>query len=478
MKYRLLFSLAFKSLNLAQQYALASLLVFISGMLAIGWWVNKEIETGVIQYTAATAALYLNSFITPELQELARQSQLSNETITTLDHFYRETPLGKQVVSFKIWNPQGRILYSNNPSLIGRVFPMTPSNTQAWNGIVTAEFSSLDYAEHAFERELNIPLLEIYSPVRERLSDRIIAVAEFYNDASVVTKQLIQARLESWLVVVGVTLMMFVLLFGIVYRGSWLIERQRQELHTRIKQLSELLGQNKALNERVGRASSRAIELNERFLRRVSAELHDGPAQALGIGLLRLDAVIDNVNDCTCGNIDQLQAKQNLNTLRDVLDDALQEIRNLSAGLAVPELTELSLSQSLQRLRRTHRLRTGTEVALSIDEIPEQVCLPLKIGIYRFVQEALTNAYRHGDGKDQRVRIGLKDNELRVEVSDSGPGFAPDQVLATVHNTNNQLGLLGMRERIESLGGHFYLESAPGQGTHVSAYLPLHNDRS
>ena len=194
-----------KHLNLAQQFALASFTVLLAGMLAVGWWVSKKIETEVIRNTAVSAALYLNSFVAPELQELAGESRLSDETIAALDRLYRETPLGEKIVSFKVWGQDGTVLYSNNQSLIGRVFPITPSNAQAWNGAVTAESSGLEYAEHVLERGLGIPVLEIYSPVRESLSNRVIAVAEFYDDASKVTGELIIARAESWLIVAGVT---------------------------------------------------------------------------------------------------------------------------------------------------------------------------------------------------------------------------------------------------------------------------------
>lgn len=450
-------------LSLAKKYALMSLLVLIAGMWLIGSWVSAKIETGVIDNTAITAALYLNSFVAPELQELASHPELSAATIATLHRLYKETQLNERVTSFKIWALDGRVLYSSNPAIIGRVFPIAENKEQAWNGAVVAEFAGLDYAENILERGQGLPLLEIYSPVRDRWSNRIIAVAEFYDDATLLTQQLVQARVESWLVVAAVSLAMFFVLFGIVWGGNRTIERQRQELQGRVQQLSELLTQNKQLHDRAQRATSRAVELNERFLRRLSAELHDGPAQALSFGLLRLDAIADNN--------DHAARAGDLERIRNALREALQEIRNLSTGLAVPELAELGLLEALQKVVRAHLRRTRSNVELCVSEVPlpNPLPLPLKIGIYRFVQEALNNAYQHGKGQHQHVQTRYQNGVLEVEVSDAGPGFDPEDP----SKVGEHLGLSGMRERIESLGGHFQLDSVLNRGTRVIACLPI-----
>ena len=466
-------------LSLAQRFAVACLAVLVAGMLVIGWWVNEQIEDGVTQNSAVTTALYMNSFVAPEVAELEHRETLSPASMASLDHLHKETPLGKRIVSFKIWGPGGRIVYSSRPSIIGQVFPETPSLRGAWNGRVTAEFSDLEDEEDSLERVHGHRLLEIYSPVRAKGSDRIIAVAEFYESAMELESQLLTARVSSWIAVAAVTLIMFWLLFGIVRGGSQTIARQQRELKTRVRELSALLKQNEELHERVRRATNRATEINERFLRRVSAELHDGPAQALGFALLRLDSVKQYIDGCQyadqvegCPNAGRMSDGHNVDSIRASLNEALQEIRNLSAGLALPELGELTLKQCLQRIVRSHERRTATRVAMQIDGLPAALPLPVKISVYRFVQEALHNAYNHGGGKDQRVDVATKDNGvLEVVVSDAGSGF--DASLRP--EDSDHLGLVGMRERVESLGGEFVLRSAPGQGTQVSARLPIKN---
>lgn len=95
--------------------------------------------------------------------------------------------------------------------------------------------------------------------------------------------------------------------------------------------------------------------------------------------------------------------------------------------------------------------------------------MPIKITTYRFIQEALNNAFRHAGGVNQQVRVHRDQDRLVLEVSDRGPGFDPEQINAW----DGHLGVSGMRERVESIGGEFNLQSTIGQGTIMQAYVPV-----
>jgi signal transduction histidine kinase len=151
------------------------------------------------------------------------------------------------------------------------------------------------------------------------------------------------------------------------------------------------------------------------------------------------------------------------------MQNALKEMRGIAAGLSLPQLADLGLPETITRVVRTHERRTGTQVALEMVGIPDQAPLPLKITVYRLLQEALNNAYRHAGGLGQRVRVTQAGTQLVVEISDDGPGFDPEQVT----QWDGHLGLSGMRERVESLGGLFEIESLKGQGTRILARLPF-----
>jgi signal transduction histidine kinase len=297
-------------------------------------------------------------------------------------------------------------------------------------------------------------------------TNRVIAVAEFYQTLDALNEEVAVAQRRSWLVVGGVTLFIYLLLAGFVQRASDTIESQRATLNSQISRLTELLAQNKDLHARVRRAAASVTTLNERFLRRIGSELHDGPSQDLGLVLLKLDTLIDRAEQA--GNTADSIAE--LKTMQISLQNAQKEIRAISTGLSLPQLAELSITETVIRAVRAHERRTGSRVKLELAALPEQAVLPVKITIYRVLQEALNNTFRHAGATSPEIRVSMDGDILTLEVFDQGSGFEMKSLSAL----NGHLGLVGMRERVESLGGHFSVESEIGKGTRVRARLFLH----
>jgi len=451
--------------TLAQRFMLASLFILIAGMAGIGVWIGNEIKNGVIHRTGATTALYVDSFVAPLLQELGSTSALSPQNNEQLSKLLQDTPMGKEIVSFKLWDPTGKVVYSTDQETVGQTFPIGEELALAIQGEVSSQISPLEAAENAPERATHTELLETYSPVRLSGTNEVIAVAEFYQTVDALNQEVVLAQRRSWLVVAGVTLVIYLLLAGFVRRASDTIEQQRTTLNDQISRLTELLSQNKELHDRVRRAAGSVATLNERILRRTGSELHDGPSQDLGLVLLKLDALI--------GRCEEGQAApalvDELTSIQSSLQNAQKEIRAISTGLSLPQLAELSLQETVIRAVRAHERRTGSRVTLEVAPIPEQAALPVKITVYRVLQESLNNAYRHASGTNQEIRVFMDGDQLAIEVSDQGPGFAIQPSAAI----NGHLGLAGMRERVESLGGYFSVKSEVGKGTRVMARLSL-----
>jgi signal transduction histidine kinase len=223
---------------------------------------------------------------------------------------------------------------------------------------------------------------------------------------------------------------------------------------------ARLAAQNAELRRQIDDSQRRLVEINDLVLRRVGVELHDGPAQLISFALLRLDGLQPERKSSP----DEHTIPCDLERIRGALQEALAEIRCMAAGLTLPDLSRVLPADVLRLAARNHERRTATSVVCDIEGLPAQLPGAIKSCLYRFVQEALNNAYRHAVGCGQAVRASYRRGTLEVEVADAGPGFAPGS-----ENVGDRLGLLGMRERVTSLGGTLEVESRPGVGTRLTA---------
>lgn len=446
-----------QQLSLTARFMLAASLVVSCGMSLLGAWVAWRVEQDVIKHAAAESAFYMANFIEPHTQELARSEDLAATERTGLSNLLERTPLARKVVSIKLWGRDGKLLYASNTEQIGKVYPMTRRLADAWSGKIRAQLETLDDEEHEHERPLNVPLMEIYAPVFQTGTDRIIAVAEFYENARELQHDATRAKRYSWLMVGSLALAMMMMLHRIVSDGSRTIENQKNTLIEQVDRLSELLKRNRGLQHSLGLARKRSAATNELLLRRVGTELHDGPAQLIGLGLLRLDAICPHADRCS---LDASNA--NLSVVRAALQDAMNEIRTISAGLVLPELEQLTLAEVLKLVARNHERRTRTKVKLIDETAAEDLRQPLalKACIYRFAQEGLNNAFRHAGGKGQAIAVDRQDDQLSVEIRDAGPGFDP----SSPPGSKGRLGLVGLRDRVETIGGQLSILSSD-QGT-------------
>lgn len=242
-------------------------------------------------------------------------------------------------------------------------------------------------------------------------------------------------------------------------RGVYLLGRSRP-LGPRERELLALAGAWLGLGLRYkgeqGREAQRKGFLHQLLFaqeeerRRVGRELHDVVGSQLTGALLALQLAETHPGY--------------LKEARQAVAQALEEVRRLSRELRPALLDEMGLVKALETYLKEYRERTGLKVEWELE------CPPLRevqqIAIFRVIQEALTNVARHAQAR--RVYVGLSawDQKVHGLVADDGIGFDPDQVRASV-------GLAGMRERVEWLGGQLTLESWPGQGTRVRFEVPL-----
>jgi hypothetical protein len=172
-----------RDLTLPGQFLLAGAIVMIGAMVLVGNWISQRIEDAVVQNSAASAALFMESFVSPLSQELEETDTLSAPARQALAEIFEGTTLGDQVVSYKIWLSGGRIVHASDAALIGRTFEPSEELRRAWSGEVAATFEDLNSLEDKAEAALGVSLLEVYSPIRQVWTGEVIVVAEFYETA-------------------------------------------------------------------------------------------------------------------------------------------------------------------------------------------------------------------------------------------------------------------------------------------------------
>ncbi len=445
-------------MSLSGQFLLTAFAVMLVGMLALGTWVSWQIEKSVSDFKAASAALSVASLVTPHLQELAFRETLSEESIRDLNRAMARPDLRASILSLKVWRHDGVAVYSSDPKLIGERLQRNQGFHEAWSGTIKVQFEDAPQDDHAQPSHADTSCFKVFVPIRESETGKIIAAMEFHERAEAFQAELVASEWQTWIATILVTLNMMGALFVIVANGSKTIDQQRAALTMRVTQLTRLLQQNRVLHERVERAAQNATESNERLLRQMGYDLHDGVAQLVSLALLRLGKVQENPHD-----------HENLKRTQKALSDALSDIRNICKGLLLPEVEKLTLKEALTFMIRHHERTTGTIITCNMSELPEQAPQFVKIALCRFVQEGLNNAFKHAGGRGQEVNIHWDGISIEIEVLDKGPGMSDLEG----HMKQPGFGLAGLRDRIESIGGTVNMGSRPEAGTSVKASLPL-----
>jgi signal transduction histidine kinase len=451
-------------ISLAWKFTLVSSSVLLLGILLQATWVSSKIEKSVKYDAASAATLYMEILVAPHFEGLVPGRPLARDVTRALDYSIQTSGHKVGIISAKIWSPDGLVLYASQGHLTGRWFPPGDDLREAASGKVAANFLGSGSEESRWEQAQDFPLMEVYLPVRDS-SGKVIAVAEFYSRSEHLSQTITESKWEMIGVSFATSVVIIVALFWLVAQGSDIIERQKRALIERVIELSNLLRQNEELRFRVQESAQYAAEDNQRFLRSLGADLHDGPAQLIGLALLRLDSLrpARDTPGLVRGNQEDVVA------IRSALQDTMKDVRSLCAGLCMAEIQTLSLDRALAYGIRDHELRTRTRVRSEFVNLPAHVPHFVKICLSRLIQEGLNNAFKHAGGLGQSVRAWVEDNLLFVEVGDEGPGF---QIPADPERCPH-FGLTNLRGRVENLGGSFRVDSKPGKGTRLCAALPI-----
>jgi signal transduction histidine kinase len=447
----------FSNWNMSKQFAFTGGIFMLVAMVFAGVFISHIVSRIVIENTASSTALFLESLISPLAQELATSDRLTSDHINQLNRLIGEPDFGGRFPHLEIWKEGGLVAYSKESIIIGRQFDPPPGMLVALGGGVSAQYADLLAAEHV-ARDFNKTYLEVYVPIHEFLSGRIIAVAEIHEATGPLEEKLKIVQRQTWLAIVGATALIMFGLFGIVHRGSKVIEAQKADLGARLGQIKQVSEHNRLLVQRSQHASSRLVELNEKYIRGIGADLHDGPAQLIGFAALKLEQVAKGATSTI--------RKAESHKIATALSDALNDIRSISRGLMLPEIENLPLPDVVRRVSDIHERRTGTPVEIDCPPIAYPFSHAIKICVYRFIQEGLNNAFRHAGGCEQIVRCSFDGSKLIVTV-ENGTENAQSAI------SEDGMGLSGLRDRVESLGGTFSIHQGCGAKTRIEMNLVI-----
>jgi signal transduction histidine kinase len=240
-------------------------------------------------------------------------------------------------------------------------------------------------------------------------------------------------------------------LFATVYAGR--LERRLQRQRDRDVETARDLQ----------RLSSQLLSAQEEERRSIARELHDEVGQVLTAIKVEL-AVAQRSVEAAGVNVDAL------NDARRITEGALHTVRDLSRLLHPSMLDDLGLPATIEWYLKGFGRRHGVRIELLQDGVDQRLPPETEAGIYRIVQEALTNVAKHAQATTCRVFLQRLTNTVLVTIEDDGVGFRPEEV--NVPGASRGIGLVGIRERVAQLRGELRLESGPGKGTRLTVEIP------
>jgi signal transduction histidine kinase len=231
----------------------------------------------------------------------------------------------------------------------------------------------------------------------------------------------------------------------------------------------KLLEQSRLMQEQLRLLSRQLLSAQEEERRTISRELHDVIAQTLTSINIRLGTLKKEAAGNTKGLDRSIARTQKL------VEYSVNVVHQFARELRPTVLDDLGLIPALHTFMKAFREETGISVSLSAFAAVEELNGDKRTTLYRVAQEALTNVARHAQATQAEVRIQKVNGAICMRIKDNGKGFQQERIL---HGKKSErLGLLGMRERLQMVGGNFSVTSARGKGTTVLAQIPLRAPR-
>ena len=390
-----------------------------------------------------------NDVVAPMVTPGVEQGDIPS--MVKLDEQVRSRMAGDTIQRIKVWNADGRIIYSDDAQQIGLHFPLDKDDLNALRtGGVDSDISDLDKSENVYDRGFG-ESLEVYAGARDTSGKPILVETYFKADRLHADEASLIRRIVP--VVLVAVLVLGLLLVPLAFTLARRVSRYERERQGMIRL---------------------AVEASSAERRRVAGELHDGVIQDLagvGYALSSLDTQIvtlgkSNGDPAPAPPVEGLLTT--LHTAQRLVHDDLLALRELTGLQYAADSPAVDVEAAL-RVVADHVKSEGTPVEVAVGPLPE---LPPahRAAIIRIGREAMRNAAKHASGSDVLVTLDASGGNLVLSVIDDGPGFDPHSAVGPVEG---HIGLALLADAAEGVGGRLDVRSRPGRGTIVKATIPL-----
>jgi signal transduction histidine kinase len=227
--------------------------------------------------------------------------------------------------------------------------------------------------------------------------------------------------------------------------------------------LTAVLSERQNTEKELQKSRARLIHSQEEERRHIARELHDDITQQLALISVEMQRIAQSPTDVP----DAL--KSSLVDLRRQVEAASASTRSLSHGLHPAHLEILGLVPALRSFCSELQNQTGMTIAFTEKEIPRELDRDASLALFRVAQEAINNVVKHSHAKNVQVQLTRQKEWLLLKIVDDGVGF-------TAGNLQSPgLGVINMKDRIESLAGRLEITTEPGHGTVIEAWVPCHS---
>jgi len=406
-------------------------------------------EKQAVNDAVATSQLLGQSVIEPTLQDVDLLAEHNKPAIRELDSVVDNfidpsvTGTGTGIVRVKIWTPDGRIVYSDEPRLIDnkKTYSLGPEEQEALSRNTTkADISDLSEEENKYERDFS-KLLEVYGPVYTKDGDPLLF--ETYRRYDVVDERSGDLWKGFGGVTVSALLFFAVLLLPIVWRLLGRLQRSQ-------KQREELL--------------ERAVDASIEERRRIAGTLHDGVVQELAATSFTVAGAAARAK--TQGDP---RMSDDLHGVAGTLRSSIGGLRSLLVDIFPANLHTGGLADALADLAAPLRSR-GIEVTLDLEQAAVDLDPDVERLVFRITQECLHNVRRHSGASSVRIAWRSEGDEMVLDVVDDGRGFDPADVLARPRE--GHFGVRVLADVASAAGADLSVLTAPGAGCHWRLRVP------